>query len=331
MLSKQEAISLTKEQAGEYISEIVKEEYLDFIAKCTQSVTPPPTLSATEMQVQQEQAAVQQNYGGYSQPSSSIVPSGWITGSGHVTPGIGNIIGTSNSFTVTTTGGTTPVYDEECEVSRIVKRDGNGYFYVISVDACDEVFYRVWRGGMIPYAWAKVFGRFGRDIKGNGATWQTVTKRTYLPATLGSAYEAIDEAIKEDIEDRNHDQYIKEMLKTEPDSLKMIGSLEQFQEGDVGAPEQDPSAVYNTGSSNSVNGVYSNNIAISGQTLAFTNASSAVESVSASEVEMDKLMLNGTDIEDTMAERIREATEGIKEKILGIEQQIKEKGETKDE
>jgi hypothetical protein len=143
----------------------------------------------------------------------------------------------ATNWTITTTGATTSVtHNREFEVSRIVKRE-KGYFYVISVDACDEVFYRVWKGGRIPYYFAKIFGRFGRDIEGNNGTYQSVTKRSHLPATLGSAYDMIHADIDEDRKQRNHGKYVADMLTTPPENLKMIGDLERLDKGD---PDAEP-------------------------------------------------------------------------------------------
>jgi len=132
-----------------------------------------------------------------------------------------------------TTTESSPSYQGDLQVTRIVKRDGNGYFYVISVDATDEVYYRVWKGGMTSYLFAKVFKRLGRDIDGNKKSWHSVTKRSHLPATLGSAYDMIESTIQEDKDEREHAAYIKDMLKTKPENLKMIGQLEELQEGDA--------------------------------------------------------------------------------------------------
>ncbi len=231
---------------------------------------------------------------------------------------------TSTNFTMNTTMTTTgpPDYQEEYEVSRIVKRAKGGYFYVISVDATDDVHYRVWKGGMFPYVVAKMFKYFAPDIDGNKSTWHSVTKRSHLPATIGSAYDRIDTAIKADIEDREHDVYIKDLLKTPADNLKMIGGLEKLQEGDVDA-EDDP----NTGSSHNVGGyTYSNNLAVSGspnisigstpgQTLSF-DLDTTPGNILANGIEATKITLNGTDLEGKIQKDIAAAVE---EKLKALE------------
>lgn len=207
-----------------------------------------------------------------------------------------------------TTGNDTMQWSEEYEVTRLVKRAKNGYFFVITVNVKDDVHYRVWKGGWFPYVVAKAFKAFPRDINGRKSTWNTVTKRSHLPATLGSAYEMIDKAIKGDMEDHDHNLYIKELLVVDPENLKMIGGLEKLQEGDVDAPEMDP----NVGSSNAARGVYSNNIAFS---------STSAEQLGATKIDP------WIDFEKMIADRVRKAAEEHKEEILALEQQTKDKGE----
>ena len=235
------------------------------------------------------------------------------------------VVSVSPNFTYTTTGDA-PSYRREYEVSRIVKRS-KGYFYVISVDATDDVFFRVWKVGMFPYMIAKMFKRFGRDIDGNRESWNSVTKRTHLPATLGSAYEKVDEAIKEDIGNLEHDRYVKDMLKTDPENLKMIGGLERLQEGDVDGPEED----LNVGTSHSVGGVYSNQLAVTsgnsvytgpGATITFDTPEVKMGDLSAGEVTADKIILNGTDLEEKIVDTVRDATELLKAEVLAKEETV---------
>lgn len=248
----------------------------------------------------------------------------------------------SMSYTITTTGDEyNALYSRECEVSRIIKRTKDGYFFIITVDATDDVFYRVWRGGMFPYVIAKMFKKFAPDIKGNRDSWNLIPKRTHLPATLGAAYEKIEEAIKEDIENMDHEQYVKDMLKTSPENLKMIGGLERLAEGDADAPKADP----NAGSSHSVGATYSNNISVSGSGTAITNQTgnalagqpggliSFTPTVPNNDItgvetmEAEKIILNGTDLATSIDEKIREATtatEALGEKLDAMIEDNKE-------
>ncbi len=216
------------------------------------------------------------------------------------------------NYTTTTTGNTQE-WQREYEVSRIVKRAENGYFFVISVDATDNVYYRVWKGGWFPYLVAKAFKRFGEDIDGNRTSWNFVTRRTHLPATLGSAYEKIDEAIKGDMEDRDHDSYIKEMLKTKPENLKMIGNLEKLAEGDVDAKDEAPSVSSNA-SSTWVSG-RPTSIALSGQSgssLSFTTPpANHGNLVGVATVEADKVVIDGVDIAAELADLKAELRLGV--------------------
>ncbi len=228
----------------------------------------------------------------------------------------------------TTTTGRMQAYEKEYEVSRIVKRAKGGYFFVISVDVTDNVFYRVWKGGILPYMVAKTFKYFGSDIDGNKTTWNNVTKRTHLPATLGSAYDMIEAAIKGDTADQEHDAYITELLKTKPDSLKMIGSLEKLAEGDVDEPDEPVGQ--NTGSSTNVGGAYSNNVAVApgagnvvsfnaaqGQSITFDTAAEPGDVV-AGGIEAEKITLNGQDLE----EKLQEAADEIQEKFEALSQRV---------
>lgn len=247
---------------------------------------------------------------------------------------IPNIITTGTNYTITTTGND-PEWEKEYEVSRIVKRAENGYFFVISVDATDNVYYRIWEGGWFPYLVAKMFKRFGADIDGNKTTWNSVTQRSHLPATLGSAYEMIDEAIKGDMEDHDHDLYVRDLLTTKPENLKMIGSLEKLAEGDVDAPEEDP----NTGSSHMVGGLtYSNAVAVTGlsaamssaiagqpgNVMSFTNSAGPGDITGVATMEAKNILLNGRDIEETMSEKVKEAVDSMALKLAALEADVKE-------
>ena len=263
--------------------------------------------TATQVMVQQQQAAqqlqnmnqhqlqqMQQQY--WSQPMTGV-----------------SLTGTN--YTITTTGDG-PSWQKEYEVSRIVRRAKNGYFVVITVDATDDVFYRVWRGGWFPFLVAKAFKRFGADIDGNRGSWNTVTKRSHLPATLGSAYEKIDEAIKEDIENEDHEGYVKELLGTKPENLKMIGSLEKLAEGDVDAKDDDP-AVSSNASSNWISGT----VAIAplasqpGNTISFTPPAGPGHITGVGTMEAKNIILNGTDLAQSVDAKITEATAILEERL----------------
>ncbi len=231
-----------------------------------------------------------------------------------------NSVASNPNYTWTTTGND-PEWAREYEVTKIVKRAKNGYFFIISVDVSDNVFYRVWKGGWFPFLVAKTFKAFAADIDGNKSTWNSVTKRTHLPATIGSAYEMIDGAIKGDMEDRDHNRHIKEMLKTKPENLKMIGSLEKLAEGDVDAKDDDP-AVSSNASSNWVAG---SSFAPPGNTITFQNPpvqSGTITGVST--LEAEKIVLNGTDLSQVVSDKIKEATDEMLLKLADIEEDVKE-------
>ena len=263
------------------------------------------TTSATQVLLQHQQATKQAITAAVAQQAQMIQQ--WTT------PVVQSVTGTN----YTITQGTNDEWRKEYEVSRIVRRAKNGYFFVVSVDGTDDVAFRVWKCGLFPFLVAKVFGRFGRDIHGSIGGWNTVTKRSHLPATLGSAYEKIDAAIQADIENEDHEGYVKELLGTSPENLKMIGGLEKLAEGDVDVKDDDPSI--NSGSSHNVGGyTYSNNLTVSGSaqaaqpgnTLSFQNTSASTGNITGvSTLEAEKIVLNGTDLSQLVSDCVKEATD----------------------
>jgi hypothetical protein len=136
----------------------------------------------------------------------------------------------------TSTGNEPAVYDRESEVKQIVKKHSKGYYYLISVSDTDEVFFMVYHASDLAYWVHKIIGAHLPSAKQVTEGWGNVRKRTHLPATLGAAYQAIDEAVeahKETYKEvMEHDEYIGGLLETEPENLKMIEGLEKLQEGD---------------------------------------------------------------------------------------------------
>ena len=266
------------------------------------------TTSATQVLLQHQQATKQAMQTAAAQQAQMIQQ--WTT------PVVQSVTGTN--YTLTTTG--TNEWRKEYEVSRIVRRAKNGYFFAVSVDATDDVAFRVWKGGLFPFLVAKVFGRFGRDIHGSIGGWNTVTKRTHLPATLGSAYEKIDAAIQEDISHEGHDSYVKELLGTSPENLKMIGGLEKLAEGDVDVKEDDPSSGVSANASSawiSGNGVSGTSLLSQpGNTLSFQNTSASTGTITGvSTLEAKKIILNGTDLAQVVSDCVKEASDEMMLKL----------------
>jgi len=204
-------------------------------------------------QANQTTASPQQSPSGTTTVASTSTPSTSGTFYWNPTgPSTGNISNNplSNHVPYTYINTTTNLYtpDQQVDlnknyVSRIVRRYNNKYFYSISVSLTDNVYYRVWKGGIFPFICAKLFRySFSDDIKGNQSIWSMMKKRSHLPATIGAAYETIDQMIKNDIKERDHKVYIKGLLKTHPENLKMISGLETLQEGTVSsaAPQGPP-------------------------------------------------------------------------------------------
>ncbi len=153
----------------------------------------------------------------------------------------------SNAWTLTATGNI--ITDEEGEeVASIIRKHSKGFYYIISVNNDDDVHYQVYAGGFIKRTLFKMMGdhphaTFVPLAGGDNANWTQVRKRTHLPATIGAAHQEIDEAVAGFKEDDEHAKYAEEILKTNPENLKMIGGLEKLQEGveEDGVDHQAPS------------------------------------------------------------------------------------------
>ncbi len=122
-----------------------------------------------------------------------------------------------------------------------------GYYYKIRVNSDDTVNYQIYEGGRLArLIYAVTHATTGPPIwQASGAPsseWSSVRKRTHLPATLGECYEKIDEEIAQLKEAKEHTEYAKGLLDTDPENLKMIGDLEALQEGegDDGVDHQAP-------------------------------------------------------------------------------------------
>ncbi len=109
----------------------------------------------------------------------------------------------------------------------------DGYWAKIDISDSDHVSYNVFNSGCL----AKKFNKIGfRKVLGNG--WDSVKKRDTVEATLGATYMAIDEAIEEDLRKMEHNKFLKEMIKTDPENLKAIAQLDMLDKGDGPGTEQ---------------------------------------------------------------------------------------------
>ena len=109
----------------------------------------------------------------------------------------------------------------------------DGYWAKIDISDSDHVSYKVFNSGWL----AKTFNKIGfRKVLGNG--WDSVKKRDTIEATLGATYMAIDEAIEEDLRKMEHNHFLKEMIKTDPENLKAIAQLDMLDKGDGPGTEQ---------------------------------------------------------------------------------------------
>ncbi len=155
------------------------------------------------------------------------------------TPSILNPSQASNNWIMTTTGTTQPQYNRENEVKRIIKKHSKGYYYTISVNDVEDVFFKAYRANKLGYWLHKVFRRvaWGEKITPPEIGYNPVRRRSHLPATLGAAYQEIDRIIADHKASLEHDDYISEMLKTSPENLKMIEGLERLENPEPEAAE----------------------------------------------------------------------------------------------
>lgn len=218
----------------------------------------------------------------------------------------------NGSAILTTTGNTVAEYDREYEVEKVVKQHSKSYYYVLSVSDVDDVFFKIYRGNKVAWWLHKTFGAVPSNAEDiGGDDWNTVRKRTHLPATLGAAHKDIDDAIAEHKEVVEHDKYVAELLETEPENLKMIGDLEKLQEGE---PEDEPGHAQ-----------YSSNIAFSGNAVMQANPGSLFyiapqadpELLVDGDVNIDgTLTIGGQTIEEKMTHYIADAIRDNTDKMM---------------
>lgn len=222
---------------------------------------------------------------------------------------------TGNNWTLTTTGTTQPDHDREDEVAQITKKHSKNYWYTISVNDTEDVLYNVYRSGNLVHWWFKLTGKEPKlgalsDVSGG---WVSVKKRTHLPATLGAAYQEIDKAIAGHKEIMEHDEYLTEMLKTEPENLKMIEGLEKLEEGEP----DDPNVTYATGPGQIY--TYSNNVAIGG-TGTYSGNATAISNSIAGELEAHVAEAVAKSTDELVMDLLKDGMKGS-EKVAEVDAQ----------
>jgi hypothetical protein len=101
------------------------------------------------------------------------------------------------------------------------KGHGKGYWSLIKVyEEDDTVYFKLMKG----HIFKRIFWRFWNFYFADG--FDAAEKRDNLEATLGMAYLKIDELIEVKDKDRSHAKFVKNMMKTDPDNLKMIAGLD---------------------------------------------------------------------------------------------------------
>lgn len=212
------------------------------------------------------------------------------------------------AWTLTTTGTTQPEYDREYEVATITKKHSKKYskkyWYTISVSDTEDVHYIVYHTGNLMYWLCKLLHKEPNESLSHG--WVSVKKRTHLPATLGAAYQEIDKVVAGHKETMEHDEYLTEMLKTDPENLKMIEGLEKLEEGE---PEAEPEGASPPTAATGPGQVYTyfNNVAVGGMGTFSGNASATSKSI-AGELEAHVAEAEVEKTDKMMMEMVKDAS-----------------------
>jgi len=143
---------------------------------------------------------------------------------------------------------------ENRKMLKVIKRFDKKYFFAITVNTDESVYFQIYNGGIFSYLFMLVTGRLlggRRRVRGD---WIRVSSRSHLAATLGSAYDAVEEEIARHRANKEFFKNVRDLLKTKPENLKMIGKLEKLENGDPN--ESDPL--------HATNWTYTSNINVSG-------------------------------------------------------------------
>ena len=121
------------------------------------------------------------------------------------------------------------------EVTSILTKHGNGFFSDIRICHDDWIRFKLFRGGLIAYALHKLGWREPRDIDGNEVGWANIPNQNNnnqkLEVQLGKTFLKIDDMIAGEMEAEEHEGFIREMAKTDPENLKMIAGLKTLDDG----------------------------------------------------------------------------------------------------
>ena len=117
--------------------------------------------------------------------------------------------------------------NHEVEIRKIstkVRKHNKGYYSDVAVLASDVVCWKVIKTNPVGIFLYKL----GLNKKHNVKEWNTSSKYDKLEATLGAAYIAIEKEVDALIRRKDHKKFVKDILNTDPDNLKMISELKKL-------------------------------------------------------------------------------------------------------
>jgi hypothetical protein len=106
--------------------------------------------------------------------------------------------------------------------TRTIRKNYKGRYYALIkvYEDNDEVYYSINRGrGLKWMTWYLPWWEF---------RFEGVKPRESLEATLGVTYLKIDQTLEAMKENKKHAKFVKDILKTDPDNLKMIAELDKL-------------------------------------------------------------------------------------------------------
>jgi hypothetical protein len=160
---------------------------------------------------------------------------------------------TAQNFTVSGTGtyfngSETTQRVKEYKTRTIRKNYKGGYYVLIKVyEDTDEVYYSINRGrGWKWMTWYAPWWDF---------QWKLADSRDTLESTLGAMYLKVDTSLESMNANKKHAKFVKDILKTDPDNLKMISELDKLDKAG-----KDPAPKASSGVSSTACNIQANSI-----------------------------------------------------------------------
>jgi hypothetical protein len=121
------------------------------------------------------------------------------------------------------------------EITNKTTNHGNGFFSDIRICQDDYIRFKLFRGGWFCKLLYMTGWREPRGEDGNVTEWKNIANQhntnQNLEVNLGKTYLYIDELIAGELEAEEHEQFIRDMAKTDPENLKMIAGLKNLDDG----------------------------------------------------------------------------------------------------